>query len=140
MEQGHIQNTLNVLFQELKETGHSNTLAFETLQELPEVKSVPVQMALLTICQKTVQAKTMDQVIQSECLSQPDFMTSVGSKAVLNILERVPFEKFINVATAAVKTIDENIVLHTAAKVVNLAESIIMTEVRDFHLSFNTLH
>ena len=101
------------------------------------LQSVPCQMALINICEKSVEAATVDSIIAEEAYSTTSFLHEIGTRVLVRCMELTPIDVVLQNARGMVHdTSDTSSCITIATKSLSIAKKHMIEEVRK-HLSTN---
>ena len=101
------------------------------------IKSVPCQMAIINLCQKTTKASTVDTIIAEEASTTSYFLHEIGTKVLIRCLEHTSVDVILQIARAmVVEGIHSSAIVSTASKSLNIAKQHMMKEVRVIIIRF----
>ena len=106
----------------------------------PNVQSVPCQMAIINLCQKTTDlakdlrpetTTTVDTIIAEEASSTTYFLHEIGTKALVRCLEHISVDIILQIARGMIQEgIDSTTIISTASKSLSIAEQHLTKMVR----------
>ena len=100
------------------------------------IQSVPCQMAIINLCQKTVEASTVDTIIAEEASSTKHFLHEIGTKVLIRCIELSAVNVILQIARSMVsEDLDSTTCVSTATKSLNVAKQHFIQRVRDYHIN-----
>ena len=98
-----------------------------------DIQSVPCQMVMISLCQKTVEASIVDTIIAEEASSTKHFLHEIGTRVLIRCLEHTAIDVILQNARSLVdEGVDSSSFLSTASKSLNVAKQHMMERVRKF--------
>ena len=102
------------------------------------VQSVPCQMALINICEKLVEAATVDSIIAEEAYSTTSFLHEIGTRVLFRCMEFTPIDVVLQNARGIIHdSSDTSSFITTANKSLSTAKKHMMEEVREYQSPLN---
>ena len=102
------------------------------------IKSVPCQMAIINLCQKTTEASTVDTIIAEEAGFTTYFLHEIGTKVLIRCLEHTTVDVILQIARAMVdEGINSSAIVSTASRSLNIAKQHMMKEVKVIIIGVN---
>ena len=97
------------------------------------IKSVPCQMAIINLCQKTIEASTVDTIIAEEASSTKYFLHEIGTRVLIRCIELSAVNVILQIARSMVSEgLDSTICVSTATKSLNIAKQHFVQKVSDY--------
>ena len=96
-------------------------------------QTVPCQMALINVCQKSVEATTtVDNIIAEEAYSTSSFLHDIGTRVLIRCMEYTPVNVILQNARAIGEdTADMPSFIAEASRVLSIAKDHMIKEVND---------
>ena len=134
VELEQLTKSLHLILQNLAETRPPTGEVLETLALVPDSKFIPVQLGLLSLCKEVSQADTVEHFLTPESSQQSDFISQVGSKAVVKLLEKMPMEEFLRSACSTIQKIREADLYSLAIRVNDFVQELQVAEVKMYNI------
>jgi len=134
VELENLTKSLHLILQNLAETRPPTAEVLETLALVPDSKFIPVQLGLLSLCKEVSQADTVEHFLTPESSQQSDFISQVGSKAVVKLLEKMPMEEFLCSAYSTIQKISKADLNSVAIQVNDFVQELQVAEVKMYNI------